>query len=311
MHTRALGFLIAASGLMACGPQTSDVAYRSGDTDFAPVQTAGAGLPAGANALSWVKPAQETSRGSFSGSPGQRAGHEGVDLVNNKRGVDVSVVAAAAGKVVYFQIGCPQSSEFSHNTSVRECGAGWGNHVVIEHAGGIYTRYGHLKPGTIAVELGDQVRAGQKIALMGNSGRSELRHLHFELGTGVRGGAFDNTKPTRSFQTVYNPELLPWGSARGVTGNICESLAHTITPFRYILTGNLHLQILDAEQRVVTEVAAVRKNDAAAVLGGQSVNLLFDARSGTVGAFIYRLKSNGKVYLKHDGQGDRIPMRCE
>ena len=69
---------------------------------------------------------------------------------------------------------------FCHNTSLRECGSGWGNHVVIYHGRGIYTRSAHLKPGSVAVKVGDQVSQGQQIASMGNSGRSELRHLHFE-----------------------------------------------------------------------------------------------------------------------------------
>jgi murein DD-endopeptidase MepM/ murein hydrolase activator NlpD len=56
-----------------------------------------------------------------------------------------------------------------------------GNHVVVEHAGGVYSVYAHLKPGSVAVQLGDQVVAGQVIAKLGGSGNSTEPHLHFHL----------------------------------------------------------------------------------------------------------------------------------
>jgi hypothetical protein len=43
---------------------------------------------------------------------------------------------------------------------------------------------------------------------MGNSGRSETRHLHFELGSGVRGASkFDACKGSKSFDRIYDPNL--------------------------------------------------------------------------------------------------------
>lgn len=55
---------------------------------------------------------------------------------------------------------------------------GYGNMVEIAHAGGVTTRYGHLSRVTVAV--GEAIFTGQRIGLLGNSGRSTGPHLHYE-----------------------------------------------------------------------------------------------------------------------------------
>ena len=56
---------------------------------------------------------------------------------------------------------------------------GYGNTVVIEHAGGVRTRYAHLSE--IDVAEGSRVEAGSMIGRVGSSGRSTGPHLHFEV----------------------------------------------------------------------------------------------------------------------------------
>ena len=56
---------------------------------------------------------------------------------------------------------------------------GMGNIVAINHGGGYVTRYAHNEKNL--VKVGDTVKKGQKIALMGNSGRSTGPHVHFEV----------------------------------------------------------------------------------------------------------------------------------
>lgn len=55
----------------------------------------------------------------------------------------------------------------------------YGRYVVIDHGGGLETLYGHA--ARLYVKQGEQVRAGQVIALVGTSGRSTAPHLHFEV----------------------------------------------------------------------------------------------------------------------------------
>lgn len=56
-----------------------------------------------------------------------------------------------------------------------------GNHVILELADGVYAFYAHLKPGSVTVKAGDQVRRGQQLGRTGNSGSSTGTHLHFQL----------------------------------------------------------------------------------------------------------------------------------
>jgi murein DD-endopeptidase MepM/ murein hydrolase activator NlpD len=56
-----------------------------------------------------------------------------------------------------------------------------GNHVVLDIGHGRYAFYAHLQPGSLKVKLGDHVKRGQVLGLVGNSGNSSEPHLHFHL----------------------------------------------------------------------------------------------------------------------------------
>jgi len=71
--------------------------------------------------------------------------------------------------------------EFSRNSG------GYGNMLVIRHANGLETYYGHLSKHL--VNTGELVKAGEVIGLGGSTGRSTGPHLHFE--TRYMGKAFD------------------------------------------------------------------------------------------------------------------------
>ncbi len=59
----------------------------------------------------------------------------------------------------------------------------WGNSIVIKHGDFLYSQISHLLKGSFRVSLGDYVRKGDIIALLGNSGRSPQPHIHFQLQT--------------------------------------------------------------------------------------------------------------------------------
>lgn len=90
---------------------------------------------------------------------GKRAFHGGLDFVSPK-GSDV--LAIAAGVVTY---------------SGRR--ANYGNLVEIDHGNGLVTRYAHNKENLVSI--GDAVKKGEIIALVGSTGRSTAPHVHLEV----------------------------------------------------------------------------------------------------------------------------------
>lgn len=65
---------------------------------------------------------------------------------------------------------------------VGSSSSGYGNYVVIAHAGGFDTLYGHLS--TALVKVGQSVTQGTVVGLEGSTGNSTGPHLHFELRVG-------------------------------------------------------------------------------------------------------------------------------
>ena len=182
--------------------------YNSTEEEYAPIQIVASPIPSTATQLQWHMPTAFTSYVNFSGSVGQEAHHEGIDYIHSTQNVGtVPVFSASQGTVVYVRTGCPQSTTFTPNTNLRECGSGWGNHVVIDHGNHFYTRYAHLSPNSVLVVVGDVVTINTHIANMGNSGRSDVRHLHMEMGTSA--GGLDPCLPAQSFDVVYDPIAIP------------------------------------------------------------------------------------------------------
>ena len=83
--------------------------------------------------------------------------------------------------------GTPVAAAFDGKVRISDYVGGYGNLVVVRHANGLETFYGHLSQRN--VKSGDWVSAGDIIGLGGSTGRSTGPHLHFE--TRYRGAAFD------------------------------------------------------------------------------------------------------------------------
>lgn len=102
----------------------------------------------------------------ISGYGGKRH-HSGVDIKNQP---GTEVYAAFDGLVV-------QSGTFS----------GYGKCITLRHANGLETRYSHNSKNLVGV--GEKIKAGQVIGIVGRTGRATTEHLHFE--TRISGRAFD------------------------------------------------------------------------------------------------------------------------
>lgn len=90
----------------------------------------------------------------------------------------VPVLAAAAGRVIDTRDGMPDVSVRDTGLQAVQ-GREAGNRVAVLHDGNWITQYSHLRRGSVAVKPGDTVAAGQRLGLVGMSGRSEAPHLDF------------------------------------------------------------------------------------------------------------------------------------
>ncbi len=87
-----------------------------------------------------------------------------------------------------------------------------GNHVVIDCADGTYALCGHLQRGSVAVAIGDRVRAADVIARCGNSGNSSEPHIHVQV--------MDHPKPLYAAGVpIVLPSLATEDRPSGVPAN--------------------------------------------------------------------------------------------
>lgn len=94
------------------------------------------------------------------------------------------VVAAAGGRVVRVRNDMPEvppGTTIIDNPTLRSVNDLGGNHILIRMRAGVYALYGHMVPGSVRVNEGDQVETGEQLGLLGNSGNTSAPHLHFGL----------------------------------------------------------------------------------------------------------------------------------
>lgn len=105
-----------------------------------------------------------------------------VTLATDFLGYGKELYAVADGTVVDISDGMPDNGIYKVPPFSFATGAG--NSVIIDIGNNTYACYVHTIPGSIRVKKGDTVKEGQVIALLGNSGQSDIPHLHFEVVTG-------------------------------------------------------------------------------------------------------------------------------
>ncbi len=129
-----------------------------------------------------VEPAEDTAKDYKCGAKTAEA-HQGTDFAirsryEMKKGVDV--LAAMDGKIIRTRDGENDDVKADEQyAAIREENKDCGNGILIQHALGQQSFYCHLKEDSITVELGEDVKAGQKIAQIGQSGDAQFPHLHF------------------------------------------------------------------------------------------------------------------------------------
>ena len=105
-----------------------------------------------------------------------------------------------------------------------------GNLGVLDHGNGEFSLTCHMRGGTVPIKVGDEVKAGQLLGRVGNSGLSQIPHIHFNLMDGeqwleAKGlpALFSNFERIRFAGEPITIELgnpMTWWLVRPVTGDL-------------------------------------------------------------------------------------------
>jgi len=105
--------------------------------------------------------------------------HDGTTKNENWWGWGEPVIAVADGEITGVVDGIPDNTPRVLPPVTLDNIAG--NHVILRIAPNRFVTYAHLQNGSIKVRLHDQVRAGDVLALLGNSGNTTGAHLHLQV----------------------------------------------------------------------------------------------------------------------------------
>lgn len=201
---------------------------------------------------------------------GTREPHHGVEFPNPS---GTPVYAAARGTVVF--AGADHEAIYSPWTNF------YGNLVVIEHDGGLFTLYAHLSK--IDVQTGQEVFTTDKIGEVGLTGAAIGSHLHFEVRQGSGEDYFATQNPELWLVPANDAEGMPLGALMiSVLGQDRQLIKYAKFTVRYYL---------DRSQRHVKSYYGTTYSPE--TLNGEENAVLSDLPAGD---YRVAVEANGKVY---------------
>ena len=105
-------------------------------------------------------------------------------LARNYLGFGKEIFAVSNGTVVDASDGLADF-ETIYSAGSTTFATAAGNYVIIDIGNNKYACYAHMVNGSVRVKSGDIVKEGQVLGLMGNSGNSDIPHLHFQVVTDI------------------------------------------------------------------------------------------------------------------------------
>jgi hypothetical protein len=120
----------------------------------------------------------------------------------------VDILSVADGTVVDAKDGIPDDLPGT-KPPMTVAWAG-GNYVMVDIGNDSYAFYAHMIPGSVKVKIGDRVKTGDALGRLGNSGNSDLPHLHFHVDTG-KDALFSDGLPYVFPSYLQQGEAKDWG----------------------------------------------------------------------------------------------------
>lgn len=164
------------------------------------------------------------------------------DLSDNKnyRAYGTEIHAVADGIVTATKDGIQQNTPGAKSLAVpitlETIG---GNHVIMEIGNGLYAFYAHMVQGSVRVKVGDKVRRGDVIGLLGNSGNSSEPHLHFQI-----------CNANSELGSEGLPYAFAWYELQG-TGSVSDPTAPDAPPATFFPTPVKHEMEIPLEDDIV------------------------------------------------------------
>lgn len=146
--------------------------------------------------------------------------HYAIDIAGGVDG-STNIIAIADGVVIATHSGCIVGD--------KSCGGGLGNYIKIDHGNGIVSRYAHMY--SLTISNGENVKQGQVIGKMGQTGVVTGVHLDFQMivnGEKVNPLNYISASQPRAESCV---PYVPGGSIGNYTGSGKQAFIDFIAPF--------------------------------------------------------------------------------
>ena len=186
-----------------------------------------------------------------------KSNHRAIDLgwSTSNGGPNHKIIAPYDGKITYVK----------DNYNRRDkTGSSYGNYVIINHDNGVKTLHSHLKYKSIKVKVGDKVKQGDVIGLMGDTGHATGIHLHYEV-------RINNSK--------VNPLLYTYATSKHKVGKN--------TKLKYKI---LYLK----EEEIMEE----KKEDTIEITDDKDDDIIFEYICTKTGMYKIQLNENEKLLIK-------------